>query len=238
MQLAGKTIVVTGASDGIGREIALNLAGKGVKVVLLARDEQKLQSVQAEIIAQQGSAEYLVCDLSESDRVKTAAAEILQRFPEVTGLINNAGVWQKLNQLDEISDEVIEAVLQTNLRGLILLTKYLLPTFRQAAEAVIVNVSSRSGHSAQPGQSVYSATKWGVRGFTQVLHTDLADSSVRVAGIYQGGTNTGLFHKAGETWPAEKLQSFIPANELAEVVAFVVSRPKQIWLTEVRIENK
>jgi NADP-dependent 3-hydroxy acid dehydrogenase YdfG len=238
MQLTCSTIVVTGASDGIGREIALNLASKGVHVVLLARDEQKLQSVQAEIVAKQGGAEYVVCDLSQADQVRSTAAEIVQRFPGVVGLINNAGVWQKVGQLDEISDDVIEAVLQTNLHGLILLTKHLLPTLRQATEAVIVNVSSRSGHSAQSGQSVYTASKWGVRGFTEVLHTDLAETSVRVAGIYQGGTNTNMFHKAGETWPAEKLQSFIPANELAEVVAFVASRPKQVWLTEVRIENK
>lgn len=238
MQLNGKTIVITGASDGIGREIALNLASKAVKVVLVARNEQKLQSVQAEIIAHQGRAEYVVCDLSQADQVRTAAAEIVQRFPEVSGLVNNAGVWQKLNQLDEISDDVIEAVLQTNLRGLILLTKHLLPTLKQATEAVILNVSSRSGHSAQPGQSVYTASKWGVRGFTEVLHTDLAETSVRVAGIYQGGTNTAMFHKAGETWPVEKLQTFIPANELAEVVAFVLSRPKQVWLTEVRVESK
>lgn len=238
MQLNGKTIVVTGASDGIGREIALNLASKGVKVVLLARNEQKLQTVQAEIASHQGMAEYVVCDLSQADQVRTTAAAIAQRFPEVSGLINNAGVWQKVGQLDEISDEVIEAVLQTNLRGLILLTKHLLPTFKQAAEAVILNVSSRSGHSAQPGQSVYTASKWGVRGFTEVLHTDLAETSVRVAGIYQGGTNTSMFHKAGETWPVEKLQTFIPASELAEVVAFVLSRPKQVWLTEVRVESK
>lgn len=238
MQLAGKTIVITGASDGIGREIALNLANKGVRVILLARDEQKLQTVQSEIHAQQGQAEYIVCDLAQIERVRAATAEIVERFPDVSGLVNNAGVWQKLGQLDEISDEVIEAVLQTNLRGLILLTKYLLPTLKQATEAAILNVSSRSGHSAQPGQSVYTASKWGVRGFTEVLHTDLADTSVRVGGIYQGGTNTSMFHKAGETWPAEKLQTFIPANELAEVVAFMLSRPKQVWLTEVRVESK
>lgn len=238
MQLAGKTIVITGASDGIGREIALNLANKGVRVILLARDEQKLQTVQSEIHAQQGQAEYIVCDLAQVERVRAATAEIVERFPDVSGLVNNAGVWQKLGQLDEISDEVIEAVLQTNLRGLILLTKYLLPTLKQATEAAILNVSSRSGHSAQPGQSVYTASKWGVRGFTKVLHTDLADTSVRVGGIYQGGTNTSMFHKAGETWPAEKLQTFIPANELAEVVAFMLSRPKQVWLTEVRVESK
>lgn len=238
MQLNQKTIVVTGASDGIGREVALNLASKGVRVILLARDEQKLQAVQSEIHSKQGQAEYVVCDLAQTERVKVVAAEIIERFPDVSGLVNNAGVWQKLGQLDEISDEVIEAVLQTNLRGLILLTKYLLPTLKLAPEAVILNVSSRSGHSAQPGQSVYTASKWGVRGFTEVLHTDLADTSVRVAGIYQGGTNTSMFHKAGETWPTEKLQTFIPANELAEVVVFMLSRPKQVWLTEVRVESK
>lgn len=238
MQLAHKTIVVTGASDGIGREIALALAKRQVKVLLLARDAAKLTAVQNEIIAIGGQAVQFVCDLSDRAQLKQVSSEISSQFSHLDGLINNAGVWQKTGQLDELSDELIDSVLQTNLTGLIMLTKQLLPHLRKAPEAIIINVSSRSGHSAQAGQSVYSASKYGVRGFTEVLRADMDASTIRVAGVYQGGTHTSMFHKAGETWPKEKLETFIPAAELAEVVVFMASRPKQVWLPEVRVESR
>jgi len=109
---------------------------------------------------------------------------------------------------------------------------------RKQKEAVIINFSSRSGYSAQAGQSVYTASKYGVRGFTEVLYQDLKDTNIRVAGIYQGGTNTQMFSKAGDTIPKDILQSFIPSEELAEVIVFMMKRNNHIWIPEVRVESK
>ncbi len=94
---------------------------------------------------------------------------------DIRGVINNAGIWQKKNQLDSIRQEEILSVINTNLTGLILLTRGLLPIIRKCNNPFVINISSRSGDSAQAGQSVYSATKYGVKGFTEVLREDLID---------------------------------------------------------------
>lgn len=238
MKLKGKTITVTGASDGIGKQIALRLAKEKLNLILIARDEKRLKEVEKEILSHGSKASSYSCDLKDTDQITKVVAAIKKDYSSIDGLINNAGIWQKTESIENISDQEIIDVLQTNLQGLILLTKHMMPLLQKAKEAVVVNVSSRSGYSAQSGQAVYTASKYGVRGFTEVLREDLKESHIRVAGLYQGGTNTNMFRKVNENIPDEKYAKFIPPQELAEVVAFMISRPKNIWLSEVRIESK
>lgn len=234
MLMKKSMILITGASDGIGKEVAFDLAKLQTNLVLLARDLEKLESVKKEALklgAQ--SVETHSVDLSDFRQINLFA----NKLKKLDGLINNAGVWQKKTDLDNISDEEILSVLNINLTGLILLTKKVLPLLRKSDDAFIINVSSRSGHFADLGQSVYAASKFGVRGFTEVLRKDLENTYIRVAGIYQGGTNTGFFTRAGEDWSQDKLASFIPPSELAKVITFQITRPIGIWLPEIRIEK-
>ena len=108
-----------------------------------------------------------------------------------------------------------------------------MPGLRARGEAAVLNVISKSGVVAQAGQSVYTATKYGMRGFTDVLKTDEAETGVRVSGLYQSGTNTGMFAKAGEEVPNH---IFTEPDDLAAVVVFMLSRPAKLWLLEVRVE--
>ena len=135
--------------------------------------------------------------------------------------------------LEEISAEVVDDVITTNLTALIHTTRLCLPMLKSQPEAVIINVSSKSGMVAQAGQSVYTASKFGVRGFTEVLKVDLKDTKVRVAGVYQSGTNTQMFAKTGETFDTNKLTD--PAD-LAEAIVFMMTRPAKIWLHEIKVE--
>ncbi len=113
------------------------------------------------------------------------------------------------------------------------LTRFLIVDLRKKSEAVILNVASKSGVVAQAGQSVYRATKYDVRGFTEVLTADDQESKIRVAGIYQSGTNTQMFAKASEEVPNN---IFTEPEDLADVVVFRLSRPPKIWLNHVRVE--
>lgn len=240
MNISGKTIIVTGASEGIGKAIAIALVKRGANVALVARNKTNLDNVLAElnILGSKNSRSY-VCDIAKLSDIKSVTKQIIKDYPKnLIGLVNNAGIWQKINSLENISDEEITSVLEVDLMGVIRFTRELLPIFKSLSESAIVNISSRSGINAQAGQSVYTAAKWGVKGFTQVLKEDLKESNIHVSGIYQGGTNTQMFHKAGETWPLEKLETFIPANELGEVVEYLFSLPKQIWLSEIHVESK
>ncbi|UWQ58173.1 SDR family oxidoreductase [Leisingera caerulea] len=234
MQLNGKTVIVTGGSDGIGKHISLKLAAAGCKLAILGRNRDRLDQV-AEAARSLGAPEARSygADMTDPAAIGAAASAILQDFGNVDILINNAGIWHKAGPLDSISEEMLMATVQTNLTGLMQLTRHLLPALRTRDEAAIVNVASKSGVVAQAGQSVYTATKYGVRGFTDVLKVDEAETGVRVAGLYQSGTNTGMFAKAGEDVPNH---IFTEPEDLADVVVFMLSRPPKLWMHEVRVE--
>lgn len=234
MQLNGKTAIVTGGSDGIGKHICLKLAAEGCKLAILGRNRDRLEQV-AEEARSFGAPEARSygADMTDPAAIAAAAAAILQDFGSVDILVNNAGIWHKAGPLDSISEEMLIATVQTNLTGLMQLTRHLLPALRDREEAAILNVASKSGVVAQAGQSVYTATKYGVRGFTDVLKVDEAETGVRVAGLYQSGTNTGMFAKAGEDVPNH---IFTEPEDLADVVVFMLSRPPKLWMHEVRVE--
>ncbi|WP_282094719.1 SDR family oxidoreductase [Epibacterium ulvae] len=234
MQLKGKTVIVTGGSDGIGRHICLKLAAEGCRIAVLGRNPKRLDTVVAETLAL-GAAEaraYAV-DLMDPAAIETGAQQILADFGGADILINNAGIWHKAGPLDSIDADMLVTTVQTNLTALMQLTRHVLPALRTRDEAAVLNVASKSGVVAQAGQSVYSATKYGVRGFTDVLKEDEAETGVRVAGLYQSGTNTGMFAKASEEVPNH---IFTEPDDLADVVVFMLSRPAKLWMHEVRVE--
>lgn len=234
MELKNKVVVITGSSDGIGKEIALRLAKDHVKLVLIARNEKKLKVVADEAMSlwAQGAHVY-TCDISDTELLETTIASIISDLWTVDVLINNAGIWQKLMPVDEIDSERVENLIQTNLTALIHSTRLFLPVLRKQKEAAIINVSSKSGVTAQLGQSVYTATKYGVRGFTEVLKADLKETNIRVAGIYQSGTNTWMFASADQDFPIEK---FTDPADLADVVWYMLWLPPKIWLHDIRVE--
>lgn len=234
MNLTGKRVIVTGGSDGIGRHICLKLADQGCAIAIVGRNQARLDAVVAECKAR-GAAEAraYAADLTDAAAIEQAAAAMLDDFGGMDILINNAGIWHKAGPLDSIDADMLVATVQTNLTALMQLARHVLPVLRQQEEAAILNVASKSGVVAQAGQSVYSATKYGVRGFTDVLKVDEAETGVRVAGLYQSGTNTGMFAKADEDVPNH---IFTEPDDLADVVVFMLSRPPKLWMHEVRVE--
>jgi len=235
MNLSGKIVVITGASDGIGKQIALRLAKEHVSLALIARDKEKLQNVKDKIekISSSTAAIYC-CDLGKREDLDEVVKKIILDFGFIDILINNAGIWQKLAPLEEIDIDVVDRVIGINLIALIKLTKLFIPVLKSREEAAIINVISKSGITAQEGQSVYTASKYGVRGFTEVLKIDLKDSNIKVAGLYQGGTDTEMFKKAGENFSTS---DFTDPTDLADVVSYMLSAPKKLWLHDVRIDR-
>lgn len=223
-----KTIVITGASEGIGKSISVCLAQPDTKLILVARNQEKLETVATSLREKGAEVEIRSVDLKSTPDL-IACAESIE---SIDVLINNAGVWHKMSQLDEISDETVSDVLSTNLSAHILLTKHLLPKLRESTAPKIINIISKSGVTAQLGQSVYTASKWGMKGFTDVLRNDLNDTQIRVGAVYQSGTATDMFDKTGEDVPIEK---FTDPNDLANVIKFMIEQPNKIWLNEVHV---
>jgi short-subunit dehydrogenase len=227
-----KTILITGASDGIGKSIALKLAELNNNLILFGRDESKLQDVKATCEAKGASVVSYAFDLTDSGKRQSIVEEILAKQP-VDVLINNAGIWQKVGDITSLSEAKIQEVISINLTSQILLTRQLLDQMRSREGTAIINVISKSGLVPQAGQSAYTATKYGMKGFTDVLREDTKEEPVRIGAVYQAGTATDMFAKAGNSdFPVEK---FTNPDDLAEVVAFILTRPEKIWLNEVHI---
>ncbi len=235
MQLKDKVVIVTGASDGIGKHISLALAKNQAKLALIARNQKRLQQVaqQAKKLGSPKVSLYL-CDLTKLDQLKETVKSIKQTFGQVDVLINNAGIWHKMKPTDQIEDEIVTQVIATNLIAPINLTRLILPLLRQRPEAIILNVISKSGVVAQPGQSIYTASKYGLRGFTEVLKEELKDTNIHVAGVYQSGVHTDMFAKAGEEFSS---RDFMEPADLANIIVNMLQLPNKIWIHDIRIDK-
>lgn len=236
MLLKNKTAIITGASDGLGKEVALALGSQGVNLALIARDKVKLEEVKKQI--NDVKVEIYPCDLKELTIIKSTVNQIIVDFKAIDILLNIAGVWQKKMPVEEIDEQVINDVLSTNLNGLIHTTRLVLPNLKKQNQSAIINISSISGVKVNIGQSVYSATKWGVRGFTEVIREDLRGTNVKVAGIYQAGVKTNMFFKTGEKFSEGTYEKFMEPKDLANIIVFMLSQPPHIWMEEVRVNYK
>lgn len=227
MKLANKVALVTGASEGIGKAIAKSFAAEGAKVIAISRGIESVNLPKDLVVKK--------CDVSNPDDVRQLVEFIETEFRQLDIVVNNAGIWQKMSGLESIKDETIEAVIDTNLKGVIYTTKYCLPLLSKSPEAALVNVVSKSGVVAQEGQSVYTASKYGVRGFTDVLREDLKESNIRILAVYQAGTNTEMFAKTGENFPTDK---FTQPEDLAATIVGAVGAPEKFWVNELHINYR
>jgi short-subunit dehydrogenase len=177
MQLNQARILLTGASGGLGQDLARGLAGAGAAVLLAGRDAVRLAAIQAELGA---SADSVVADLTTAEGI--AAANTAARAFGVNVLINNAGVGA-FGLFDQQAWPTVEQVLATNLEAPLRLTHALLPWLKAQPTAAVVNVGSMFGSLPYPGFAAYSAAKAGLRGFSQALRRELADTPVAVIHI-------------------------------------------------------
>jgi short-subunit dehydrogenase len=226
-----KVFLITGASDGIGKSIAIKLSEQKVKLILFGRDDAKLKAVKAACEANGSSVDTYAFDLTDNDKRRAVVDEVIGK-QKVDVLVNNAGIWHKVGDITSLSEEKVIEIINLNLTSQILLTRQLLDQMRKREGTAIVNIVSKSGLVAQAGQSAYTASKYGIKGFTDVHREDTKEEPIRIAGVYQAGTNTGLFAKAGDDFPVEK---FTNPDDLADVVVFMLTRPDKIWLNEVHV---
>lgn len=192
MNVQGKTVLVTGASRGIGRAIAMELARSGAKTVLLvARDRQRLAEVAAEIEALGTEAVKLTLDLTKLEEVNIAVAQVWRDRGPIDLLVNCAGVAHQTpflqSQLPKVREE-----LSLNLMGMYGMTRAIAKRMAARKEGAIVNVSSLMGKVAAPTMSTYSATKFAILGFTQALRSELAPYNIRVSALLPTLTDTDM----------------------------------------------
>ena len=182
--MTSRTVLLTGATGGIGRSTAQALIAAGHRVILSGRNEAALQALTT-VLGDQ--AEYIAADITcAEDRARIAG---IARDKGINAVINNAGI-SHFGLLDDC--DAIESQITTNLLAPILLTQALLPVFKALPEARIINIGSTLGSIGYPGYAAYCASKFGLRGFTEALARELADTAIHVQYIAPRATDTGI----------------------------------------------
>jgi short-subunit dehydrogenase len=203
MKAAGMRALITGASGGIGRALAKELHGRGASVLLVGRDAQALQDVVQECGGRSARADWCAADLATGEgRAEVVAAGKHWGGTGINVLINNAGVGD-FRLLDALDDAAIERLFSINAVVPMQLTRALLPTLRSQPAAAILNIGSVFGSLGYPGFATYSASKFAVRGFTEALRRELADSRIGVHYFAPRATRTGMNASAVERMNAE-----------------------------------
>jgi NAD(P)-dependent dehydrogenase (short-subunit alcohol dehydrogenase family) len=251
-QLAGKIAAITGATSGSGRAVAKLFAAEGAQVILLARGEERLRAMEAEL---GGDTVGIVTDVSNPDSVRKSFAEITERFGKIDILINNAAV-QRAARFEELDDESIQAQVNTNLLGSIYTCRAAIPLLRAAGGGDIVNTSSEATLEVFPFQSIYTITKAGLEALGLALTREFEKEEIRVTTLVQGvalgeggGPTDWDMRVDGSMYVWERLQSEGTINRVmgkhggqkvehvAEVHLFVVTRPPGQKLDVVRARS-
>ena len=208
----GRVAVVTGASSGIGAEIARLLAGRGDLCILLARREDRLEALAEEL---GGEAEP--CDVSDRAAVESVATRVLERHPRIDVLVNNAGIAGRTRFLDG-DPEVIERLIRINYLGAVWCLRAFLPGLRAAAPSDVVNIVSVSGVVAGPPSGPYSASKHAQLAFSRTIAAELRGEGIRVHTVKPGFAETEGFP---QSWLPQPLQRLVlgPEDVAAHVLA-------------------
>jgi 3-oxoacyl-[acyl-carrier protein] reductase len=224
--LNGKKYFVTGGSRGIGAAIVKHLADSGAQVAFTySSNEAKAQDV---LKALKGSGHFCVqMDVSNAASVESACAQVLQTWPDIDGVVNNAGI-TKDQLLLRMKTEDFQQVIQTNLIGVYLVTKAFTKPMLKATKGVFVNISSVIASTGNAGQSNYAASKGGLEGFTKSLALELASRGIRANCVAPGYIKSDMTDALNEA-QLKNLTEKIPlgragdANEVASAVAFLLS---------------
>lgn len=198
--IAGKIVVLTGASGGIGAFIANAIAREKAIVVGVARSQKKLEQIQVEVEAIGGKFISIPFDISKLEDLSVLVQQINQRAGSVDILINNAAI-EKYHYFQNYSLSDITSICSTNLIAVMELTRLLLPSMIDRNSGHIINIASGSGKKGMPYNSVYSATKAGLLVWTDAIRQELHDCNVEVSAICPGYTNAGMFLKTGLAAP-------------------------------------
>jgi 3-oxoacyl-[acyl-carrier protein] reductase len=224
---AGRIALVTGASQGIGRACALELARAGATVALAARNLEKLAGVAAEITAAGGKAEAFALDVASEESIKECAKAVIAHFGAVNILVNNAGITRDILAL-RMKRKDWDDVLTTNLTGAFLMTQAVMSQMVKGRWGRIINVTSVVGQTGQAGQANYAASKAGLIGLTKSLARELASRTITVNAVAPGFIETAMTEVLTEDQKAMNAQ-FIPLGrvgtdvEVAHAVAFLAS---------------
>lgn len=237
-----KTVMVTGASSGFGLESARRFAAKGHKVIVAARRKERLLDLQKELESEfgQGTIYVMPLDVTSDEQIDAMIDELPTEFAEIDILVNNAGLALGLEPAHRANLDDWHRMVDTNIKGLYLMTRKLLPGMVERKQGHIINIGSIAGNYAYPGGNAYGATKAFVKQFTRNLRADLLGTQVRVTNIEPGLAETefSLVRFEGDKDKADDVYKGtepLTAEDIAEAVIWAAEQPQHVNINSIEL---
>ena len=240
-RIQGKTVVITGASAGIGQACARAFARHGAELILLARREDRMNAVADDIERENGKRpRTFVVDVRDRDGVIAFGRRLEEDGIAPDVLVNNAGLSRGLDKLQEGSFEDWDEMIDTNVKGLLNVTRVILPMMVRRDRGHVVNIGSTAGHLVYPRGNVYNATKFAVRALNEAMNLDLLGTRIRVSSIDPGMVETEFSKvrfRGDEERAAAVYRGFQPltADDIADAVLYVVNAPEHVNVLDMVI---
>ncbi|GAB3799084.1 SDR family oxidoreductase [Spirosoma humi] len=233
MNVENKTIIISGASRGIGRATALLLAQHGANVIVTARNADDLNQLQKEATEGhvRGKIVAVAGDVASESDMAAVVQTALDQFGRIDVVINNAG-YGVFKNVDEITVEEWDALMSTNVKGTFVLTKAALPTLKAQGAGHVVVVASDVAKRTFAGGSLYTASKYAQEAFMGALRKEVRSFGIKVTGVYSGLVDSH-FHEKGHGH--ETSQNWLKSEDMAESMLFIVSRPAHVVIDEFMV---
>ncbi len=231
--LQDNVAIITGASRGIGRAIAIELARNGATVVLAARTKELLEKIANEIHKSGGQAIPVVLNLEQESSIKALIGTVEAKLGRLDILVNNAGTTHSA-PLEKTATEDWDRLMRVNARGPFILCREALPLLKKAPRGYIVNISSIVGVKGYATQSAYTASKHALRGMSISLAQELRDTNIRVNVLCPGGVDTDMVSKVR---PDIKKDDLIKPEEIAEIVLYLVTHRGNAVIDDLHIRR-
>jgi NADP-dependent 3-hydroxy acid dehydrogenase YdfG len=235
--IAGKVVVITGASSGLGEATARHLSTLGAIVVLGARRADRIQALMDTLVANGGKAIALQTDVTHVNQVKKLVDTAMQTFGRIDVIINNAGLMPQ-SLLENLKVDDWDKMIDVNIKGVLYGIAAALPHMKDQKAGQIINVSSVAGHKVGPGSAVYAATKHAVLALSEGLRQEVKPYNIRTTVISPGAVATELPNSITDPAVAERVHQLykevaISADSFARAVAFAVSQPDDVDINEI-----
>jgi NAD(P)-dependent dehydrogenase (short-subunit alcohol dehydrogenase family) len=234
ISLQNKVVIVTGASRGIGRSIALLFAQQGARVVLSARDKRELEKVARPIGLQKGQALVIPCDVTRENQVKNLIKKTLQKYRRIDILINNAGLGIH-KPIIEFTSQDWDITLDTNLKGPFLCTREALPVMIKQKGGQIINIGSLAGKNPIANLAAYCASKFGLIGFSESVGLEVRNHNIKLNLLLPGTVDTSFGKRKPRAKPGQHTENALTAEEVAEACLFLATQESLAWTSQMNL---
>ena len=239
MSLKNKIVFISGASSGIGMACAHAFAKEGAKLILAARRKERLEKLASELKDEFNTeSKILSFDIQNHQEVKDAFASLPEDWKNVDVLINNAGLAQGMQKLQEGNPEDWDVMINTNIKGVLYLTREVLPYMVKRESGHVINLGSTAGHDVYPFGNVYCATKFAVNAISQSLRIDVLDKSIKVSSVDPGMVETefSVVRFSGDVERAKNVYKGVEPltpQDVADAILYCATRPKHVNINEI-----